>query len=100
MILKSCFPEKPLIQPLTADDVIYRGRDFHFSNDPYVCFKDITADVMALPNVYGTYQVANVEGKTGDLMAHGGGSPGTSGGWQIVFVYESPDLPYKKYNFI
>ncbi len=93
--IKIMFPGETTYTTMTADDVIYRGRDSHFSNDPYVCFKDITSNVMSLPNVYGTYQVANVEGKTGDLIAHGGGSPGTSGGWQIVFVYESPDLPTK-----
>ncbi|MEH6537443.1 MAG: hypothetical protein V7719_13680, partial [Psychroserpens sp.] len=79
----------------TADDVIYRGRNFHINNDPYICFKDITNLVSGLGSPYGTYQVANVEAKTGSLTGHGGGNIGTSGGWQIVFVYESPKLPSK-----
>ncbi|SDS28819.1 gliding motility-associated C-terminal domain-containing protein [Formosa sp. Hel1_31_208] len=80
---------------LTADDVIYRGRNFHINNDPYICFKDITDQVTGLVDPYGTYQVANVEAKLGSVIGHGGGNIGTSGGWQIVFVYESPKLPAK-----
>ncbi|MBO6914535.1 MAG: hypothetical protein JJ860_03185, partial [Psychroserpens sp.] len=79
----------------TADDVIYRGKTFQIANGPYICVKDITNQVSALSNPYGTYQVANVEAKTGSLTGYQGGNIGTSGGWQIVFVYESPKLPAK-----
>ena len=80
---------------LTADDVLYRGRDFHFSNDPYVFFKDITRLVASLDTPYGTYQVANVEAKTGFLFQHSEGNTCTSGGWQIMYIYESPELVSK-----
>ncbi len=81
---------------LTADNVIYQGRQEHFQNDPYVCVKDITS---LLPsNATGEYTIANVKAKKGDLTGHGGGNIGTSGGWTIVFVYESVSLPQKTIN--
>ncbi|WP_248722870.1 gliding motility-associated C-terminal domain-containing protein [Seonamhaeicola sp. ML3] len=98
--IKLMLPSETAYTTYTADEVIYRGLDTRFSNAPYICVKEITTEVTNLMNnsisPYGTYQVANVEGKIGSLNDYQTGIPtGVSGGWQIVFVYESPTLPRK-----
>lgn len=93
--IKLILPGESTYSTITADEIIYRGRDSHFSSDPYICFKDITSSILNLSSPYGTYQVANVEAKTGYVLQHDEGNIGTSGGWQIVFVYQSPELPTK-----
>ncbi len=81
-------------QDITADEIIFDGYNAanvpnSFKDAPYVCFKDVTGLVSALPNADGDYTVANV--RAARQQRNGGGA----GGWTLVVVYESPTLPSK-----
>ncbi|NNF19122.1 MAG: hypothetical protein HKN61_05050, partial [Flavobacteriaceae bacterium] len=74
--IKLQLPGQSSYATVTADQVIYRGRDEHFYNDPYICMKDITADVTSLSDPYGKYQVGNLKAAHGGLNPHNGGNFG------------------------
>ncbi|WP_304143016.1 gliding motility-associated C-terminal domain-containing protein [Mesoflavibacter zeaxanthinifaciens] len=99
--VKIMLPGQTSYTTVSADDVIFRGRDEnpHFVNDAYICVKDITNNVINNSNAFGKYQVANVEGRQGYLYSHDGNNTGTSGGWQLVVVYKSDQLKRKNISF-
>ncbi|MBF02702.1 MAG: hypothetical protein CMP76_05345 [Flavobacterium sp.] len=51
------------------------------SNFGYAAYFDVTSLIQALPSANGTYGVANIQSGLGD---------NTSGGWNLILVYEDP----------
>ncbi|WP_419213211.1 T9SS type B sorting domain-containing protein [Maribacter sp. X9] len=81
-------------QDITADEIIFDGDgdvDFGYYS-PYAAYKDVTSMVAGLSSPAGEYFVANVRASTGNSI-----SGGISGGWQMVVVYENPNLPGSKF---
>ncbi|MGO4773882.1 hypothetical protein ACEN2I_19725, partial [Flavobacterium sp. W22_SRS_FK3] len=82
-------------QTLTANktnprEVIFKGDNSNnFNNGVYVCFKDVTSILQALPNADQTYTVANIRATTGIRRG------GSAGGWSLVVIYESPTVSSK-----
>lgn len=83
------------------DKIIFNGYNYYpsgnpdiagtksFKDSPYVCFKNVTNLLQSLAEPNGTYTVANMR------ASRGARSNGSCGGWTIVIVYESPNLPSK-----
>jgi len=76
-----------LADPAGEEDSIIFD-DVTFKDSPYVCFKNVTNLLQALPDPNGEYFVANVR-------ATRGVSVGGAGGWTLVVIYENPTLPGK-----
>ena len=81
---------------ITADELIYDGYgDADFGDySPYAYYKDVTSLVTGLANPNGEYFVANIRAS---IEGDGNTAPfgGISGGWNMVVVYENPNLPGK-----
>nr|WP_299386183.1 T9SS type B sorting domain-containing protein [Allomuricauda sp.] len=69
------------------DDIIVDGYNT-ISNDPYVCYKNVTNILQGLADPNGDYFVANVRGTRG-ATTYG------CAGWTLVVIYENPTLPGK-----
>lgn len=67
------------------DEIIIDGFNTT-TNDPYVCFKNVTNELQAIADPNGEYFVANVRGTRG-ATNHG------VAGWTLVVIFENPTLP-------
>lgn len=79
--IKFKYPSSTTYNDIIADDIIYA------TNEPYICFKDITADIQAEANPNGTYTAANIRAVRGRIAGPAG--LGGSSGWVMVVIYEN-----------
>ncbi|WP_442264452.1 T9SS type A sorting domain-containing protein [Tenacibaculum sp. ZS6-P6] len=71
-------------QDITSDEVIYDSGIA--TQRPYVCYKDMTAEVSSLPDPNGDYFAANIRGTIGADLNNGLGG---AAGWVLVVIYEN-----------
>mgnify|MGYP001791369768 CR=1 FL=1 len=71
-------------QDITSDEVIYDNGIA--TQRPYVCYKDMTAEVSSLSNPNGDYFAANIRGTVGFDAFNGLGG---AAGWVLVVIYEN-----------
>ncbi len=74
--------------PVGDEDAIIVDGYNTISNDPYVCYKNVTSHLQALADPDGEYFVANVRGTRG-ATSYG------AAGWTLVVIYENPTLTGK-----
>jgi large repetitive protein len=89
--------------PGQEDNIIFDGYNFYpggntallpevtksFKGGTYACYKNVTGLLQSLPDANGTYTLANMR------ASKGARNNGSCGGWTIVVIYESNDLPSK-----
>ncbi|MDO6761547.1 T9SS type B sorting domain-containing protein [Tamlana sp. 2_MG-2023] len=75
-----------ILDGLTADYITEEGP---IKDGPIVCYKNVTSLLQGLTDADGTYTVGNLRATQGKRNG------GCAGGWTLVVIYESPDLPSK-----
>ncbi|MBU2949251.1 T9SS type B sorting domain-containing protein [Tamlana agarivorans] len=80
----------------TGSEIILDGLNANYltgsgpvKDGPIVCYKNVTTLLQGLADADGTYTVANLRATQGKRNG------GCAGGWTLVVIYESPDLPSK-----
>ena len=63
----------------------------------YSCYKDITSDVLNLPENRGTYTVANIPATTTKSNPDPEVGNGLAAGWTMIVIYEDISLPQKRF---
>jgi len=74
--------------PGEEDEIIIDGFADGVPDSPYVCYKNVTNLLRALPDPDGEYFAANIDG------TRGGNTYGVAG-WTLVVIYENPTLTGK-----